>query len=75
MKSALHLIVILHRMFGVFFLDISKAFDNVWHEGLLFKLKMYGVKEKLLNLLRNYTYGVKGELLNLLRNYMYDVKE
>ena len=37
-------------------LDISKAFDKVWHEGLLFKLKTYGVKGKLLNLLRNYIH-------------------
>ena len=33
------------------FLDISKAFDKVWHEGLLFKLKMDGVKGELSNLL------------------------
>ena len=25
------------------FLDISKAFDKMWHEGLLFKLKCNGI--------------------------------
>ena len=37
------------------FLDISKAFDKLWHEGLLFKLKTYGVKGEPLNL-RNYLH-------------------
>ena len=34
------------------FLDISKAFSNVWHQGLIFKLKSVGVSDSLLNLLK-----------------------
>ena len=36
------------------FLDISKAFDKVWHEGLIFKLKQNGICENLLNLFCSY---------------------
>ena len=36
------------------FLDISKAFDKVWHEGLLYKLKTYAIEGQLLSLLANY---------------------
>ena len=36
------------------FLDLSKAFDKVWHDGIIFKLKAYGVEGKLLSLLKNY---------------------
>ena len=36
------------------FLDISKTFDKVWHEGLIFKLKSYGVEGTLIMLLENY---------------------
>ena len=35
-------------------LDISKAFDKVWHQGLLFKLKSYGVESNFLGILENY---------------------
>ena len=31
-----------------FFCDISKAFDRVWHDGLLFKLKSIGISGRLL---------------------------
>ena len=36
------------------FLDLSKAFDKIWHQGLLFKLKSFGIRGKLLNLLEDY---------------------
>ena len=36
------------------FLDIAKAFDKVWHEGILFKLKQNGICGKLLQLFQNY---------------------
>ena len=36
------------------FLDISKAFDKVWHEGLLFKLRSMGISDEFYNLLGNY---------------------
>ena len=36
------------------FLDLSKAFDKVWHDGIIFKLKAYGIEGELLSLLKNY---------------------
>ena len=41
------------------FLDISKAFDKVWHDGLLFKLKQNGVSGKLLKFFESYLYNRK----------------
>ena len=36
------------------FLDISKDFDKVWHDGLIFKLEQNGVSGCLLKFFRNY---------------------
>ena len=36
------------------FLDMSNAFDKVWHDGLLFKLKQNGISGQILNLLTSY---------------------
>ena len=57
------LIAITHEIYQSFdagyevrgvFLDISKAFDKVWHEGLIFKLKQNGISGKLLNLIKDF---------------------
>ena len=36
------------------FLDLSIAFDRVWHEGLLYKIECSGISGKLLTLLRSF---------------------
>ena len=36
------------------YLDISKAFDRVWHEGLIFKLRRCGVSDKPLLLIQSF---------------------
>ena len=39
------------------FLDISKTFDKVWHEGLLHKLRSMCISGELYNLVENYLLG------------------
>ena len=36
------------------FCDLSKAFDRVWHNGLIFKLQTYGISCKLLQWFKSY---------------------
>ena len=45
------------------FLDISKAFDKVWHSGLIFKLKQNGISGNLLNMLKNYLMDRKQRVI------------
>ena len=45
------------------FLDISKAFGKVWHEGLIFKLKQNGISGNLINLLCDFLRNRKQRVL------------
>ena len=36
------------------FLDISKAFDKVWHDGLVFKLHQNGISGKIIYILEDF---------------------
>ena len=42
-----------HEVRGVF-LDMSKAFDKVWHQGLHYKLRQNGISGELLNILADF---------------------
>lgn len=46
-----------HRHTGAVFLDIEKAFDQVWHPGLFYKLIYAKVKKSLIRLLVSYLEG------------------
>ena len=39
------------------FLDVSKAFDKVWHRGLVYKLNRLGVDDALLDFFQDYLTG------------------
>lgn len=41
----------------VVFFDISKAFDRVWHKGLLFKIQKIGIRGNLLSWIKSYLSG------------------
>ena len=39
------------------FLDLSKAFDKVWHEGLLYKVKNNGINGNTLKLIKSFLHN------------------
>ena len=47
----------------IVFCDISKAFDRVWHKGLLFKLKENGIGDSLLLWLNSYLENRKQKVV------------
>ena len=48
----------------VVFLDTSKAFDNVWHEGLPHKLIENNISGKFQNTVKDFLYQRKSVVLN-----------
>ena len=64
------LLSITHEIYQSFevrgvFLDISKAFDKFWYEGLILKFSRNGISGKLLNLLKDFLkYWKQRVLLN-----------
>ena len=39
------------------FLDASKAFDKVWHDGLMYKLKRLGISQSIVNWFQTYLHN------------------
>ena len=42
---------------GISLLDVEKAFDSVWHNGLIYKLRLQGFPSYLVHLVQNYLSG------------------
>jgi len=42
------------RHAAMILLDLQKAFDSVWHQGLLYKLYLIGVPDNIIKILRSY---------------------
>ena len=51
-----------YKVRGVF-LDISKASDKVWHEGIIHKLKRNGISGNLLSLLTDFLRNRKQRVI------------
>lgn len=43
-----------HCHTGSVFIDVSKAFDKVWYEGLLYKLKLFNTPKYLFNIIKSF---------------------
>ena len=47
----------------MYFCDFSKAFDVVWHNGLVHKMNSYGIRGNLLAWFKNYLYERKQKVV------------
>ena len=63
LESVNHMLERGSKVFGCF-LDVQKAFDTVWIDGLLFKLfSEFGIKGRMWLVIRNLYTGVKAQVL------------
>ena len=45
------------KVVSFIFCDISKAFDKVWHEGLIYKLHSIGIRGSVLKWIKSYLHN------------------
>ena len=63
LESINHMLERGSKVFGCF-LDVRKAFDTVWIDGLLFKLfSEFGIKGRMWLVIRNLNTGVNAQVL------------
>ncbi|GFW87221.1 probable RNA-directed DNA polymerase from transposon BS [Trichonephila clavipes] len=43
-----------HQTMGMLFLDIAKAFDKIWHDGLISKMMRLGFSDQILKIIHSY---------------------
>lgn len=65
MQQVLRITANIHEAFkqkdvaATIFLDVAKAFDRVWHEGLLYKMTNFGISEDIVKIIDSFLSGCK----------------
>ena len=57
LENFIHTNLSLKKISIVVFIDLSKAYDGIWHTGLLFKLQESGISGRTLNWIKEYLSG------------------
>ena len=50
----INLLIVIHQKMSGIFLDLSKAFDGLWHDGLSYKIKRIGITDNSLKLIESF---------------------
>ena len=50
----INLLIVIHQKMSGIFLDLSKAFDRVWHDGLVYKINRIGITGNSLKLIESF---------------------